>query len=213
MERSADPLLSTVRKYVDGLAAIARMPVTLSVAVTAGDRSFTLTTPRSVEQPMTTTTFTATDWRLRAWDDAALEQRWLAENVIAISEDEVGDLTQWPGDETLRRQLEAAFTERADPRSKQAYGTFVRYWRYFRLDMQVGDLVAVPLVGRRVGIAKITGDYQYRANEVDARMRHIRPVRWIRLTDRASLDEPLRKVVNAPGTVCQIQNGDLSTVA
>ncbi len=149
------------------------------------------------------------NWRLRAWDDPNLEQRWLSEGVIAISQDEIGDLTTWPGDHEVRRLLEDAFARRGAESGTQAYGTFVRYWRYFRLEMQPGQLVAVPMSARRVGIAEITGDYEYRAMEEDPRMRHVRSVRWVRRASRDDLDDAIRKVVNAPGTVCQIKHGDL----
>jgi len=150
-----------------------------------------------------------TDWRLRAWDDSALENRWLNEGVIAISDDELGDLTDWPGDTELRRQLEEALEDRGDARKPQAYGTFVRYWRSFRLDMRPGDRVAVPLSGRRVGVAEITGPYEYRAGEPETKMRHVRPVRWLAQRDRADLAEALRRVVNAPGTICEIRQANL----
>jgi len=147
-----------------------------------------------------------TDWRLRAWDDSALERRWLDEGVIAISDDELGDLTDWPGERELRRQLEEALEERGDARKPQAYGTFVRYWRSFRLDMRPGDRVAVPLTGRRVGVAEITGPYEYRADEPEPKMRS---VRWLAQRDRADLPEALRRVVNAPGTICEIKQANL----
>ena len=43
-----------------------------------------------------------TCWRLRAWDDIDLEQRFLTEDLIAISGDEIGDVTDWPTDAELR---------------------------------------------------------------------------------------------------------------
>lgn len=150
-----------------------------------------------------------TDWRLRAWDDPALERRWLDEGVIAISDDELGDLSDWPGDGELRRRLEEALEERGDVRKPQAYGTFVRYWRSFRLDMAPGDRVAVPLAGRRVGVAEIIGPYEYRADEPEPKMRHVRPVGWLAQCDRADLPEALRRVVNAPGTICEIKEANL----
>ena len=51
--------------------------------------------------------------------------------------------------------------------------------------MRQGDLVVVPLLGRRgAAIGVIDGDYTYRPAEI-AKMRHARKVRWLRTTDRA----------------------------
>ena len=160
-------------------------------------------------EDVTSTEGPRVDWRLRAWDDPELEQRWLNEGVIAISRDEIGDLTSWPGDDALRHRLERALEERGDPRTDRAYSTFVRYWRSFRLDMKPGDRVAVPLTGRRVAIGEIVGDYEYVEQEPEPRVRHIRRVRWLARCDRSDLDEALRRVVNAPGTIGRINKANL----
>lgn len=148
----------------------------------------------------TTSTTTPTVWRLRAWDEPALEERFLNEGVIAMSADEIGDMTIWPNEDELRRRLRAGTTDRGE----QAIGTFVRYWDNFRNQMHRGDLVVVPLLGRRAAIGIIEGDYTYRPNEVP-KMRHARKVRWLRTTERAALDDGIRKVGNAPGTICRIK--------
>lgn len=211
IERSTDPQTSTLERYVEGLNSLVSQSVQLEICIVVDGQRLIVEIPYDEGETMNATeTKSHTDWRLRAWDDPVLEQRWLTEGVIAMSNDEVGDLSDWPGDDALRRHLEAELTKRGDARSNQAYGTFVRYWRSFRLDMQPGDLVAVPLVGRRVAIGEIVGDYEYRPGEPDRRMRHVRRVRWIRESERSALDDRLRKVVNAPGTICQIRHGHLS---
>ena len=119
--------------------------------------------PRSREnEEVTSTDGSRVDWRLRAWDDPELGQRWLDEGVISISRDEIGDVTSWPGDDALRDRLRRGLEEIGDPRSERAITTFVRYWRSFCLDMKPGDRVAVPLTGRRVAIGEIIGHYRVR---------------------------------------------------
>ena len=143
---------------------------------------------------------TPTAWRLRAWDDAIIEARFMNESMIAISADEIGDVTEWPGDDEMRRRLRAGTTGRG----KQAIGMYVRYWDAFRNQMKPGDIVVVPLLGRRAAIGTITGGYEYRSDEAEPKMRHVRAVRWLRTLDRSALDDGIRKVVNAPGTICRI---------
>lgn len=140
-------------------------------------------------------------WRLRAWDDALLEQAMIVRSVIAISADEIGDVTCEPSVDEYRSRLRAA--PQLAGRSDRAIGMFVTYWRMFRSDMRTGDIVAVPLTGRRVAIGEITGDYVYKVADPELRLRHTRAVRW--LTEgvpRQVLDEDLRRTVNAPGTIC-----------
>lgn len=142
-----------------------------------------------------------TVWRLRAWDDPDLERAWHARRVITISDDEVGDLTDWLPEPELAARLTKALPER----SRQAIGMFVTYWRYFRVEMAPGDLVLVPQSGKRVSVARVTGDYFYDRDELNSKLRHQRPVEWLRTISRSDLDEDIRRVVNAPGTICQVR--------
>lgn len=142
-------------------------------------------------------------WRLRAWDDPLIEKAMVDDDLIAISADEIGDVTDEPTDDEYRARLRQA-PQLAD-RSDKAIGTFVSYWRMFRSDMQAGDMVAVPLSDKRVAIGEIIGGYAYRPREPELRLRHIRPVRWLSSgLPRSDLDDDLRRVVNAPGTICSI---------
>ena len=118
-----------------------------------------------------------------------------------MSFDEIGDMTDWPGEAEVRRRLRAALPDN----SEQGLGQRVTYWRYFRLDMAIGDLVVVPLSHRRAGIARVVGEYQYDATEPSEYLRHRRAVRWIRTVSRDALDPDVRRVVDAPGTICRVK--------
>ncbi|MCO8127265.1 helix-turn-helix domain-containing protein [Acidimicrobiia bacterium EGI L10123] len=217
-ENAADPRLSTVRRYVAALAELNDEPWHVGLAVAIGDHEVELVLPGANRnapntQPVSTTVpkvgvlpeALATEnpvgtWRLRAWDDPELEMAWLDRLIISMSADEIGDVTHWPGAEALARNL----SEALPGRTPQAIGMFVTYWRYFRREMSIGDLVLVPLSARRVAIARIAGDYEYRSDEPEPKLRHVRPVEWLRVCSRSELDEDLRRVVNAPGTICRV---------
>ncbi len=228
-EAAEDPRLSTIRRYVEGLGRCEDLPHDLYVVARVGDDEYRLRPPSkppaSPARPASNRHDTAEPtndnerglpgapavggpraWRLRAWDDPALEAAWHSDSVISIGGAEIGDLTNWPGQTVLRRQLIDALPDRGS----QAIGMFVRYWDYFRNQMTEGDIVAVPQAHKRVGIARITGPYSYDPDQAEQRLRHRRPVTWLTTLDRASLDDDLRKVVNAPGTICQIQASDAS---
>lgn len=139
-------------------------------------------------------------WRLRAWDDPQLEEVWLPDRVVSMSADEIGDLTSWPGNERVAERLSRALPSR----SAQAIGILVRYWNDFRLQVSPGDLVLVPIGARRAALGRIVGDYEYDSAQFDVRLRHRRRVDWLRVLSRSELDEDIRRVVNAPGTICRV---------
>lgn len=209
-ERAADPQISTVRRYVEALGAAAGTRARLRLEAVVGSESYEVVLPEgesattvagSDPDPVASLEPRRTVWRLRAWDDAFLEHEFLGQGVIAISNDEIGPVQEWPGDEGIARRLRTALPER----SPQAIGTFVRYWRDFRLDMQPGDTVVVPMSGRRAAIGVVTGEYSYNHDpKTDTKLRHRRAVDWLGVVDRSDLDDDLRKVVNAPGTICRI---------
>jgi transcriptional regulator with XRE-family HTH domain len=202
VEGSTDPRLSTLRRYVEGLGLAAARPASLEVIVRIGEKSFVLAVPTQRPVPPSQPDHEAEVWRVRAWDDVVIEQAMLERQLIAISADEIGDLSRVATDDEVRTRLRAASA--LEGRSDQAIGLFVSYWRMFRAEMHPGHLVLVPLSGRRVAIAEVVGAYRYVADEPEPRLRHVRDVTWLATMPRQSLDEDLRRVVNAPGTLCAV---------
>jgi transcriptional regulator with XRE-family HTH domain len=217
-ENSADPLLSTIRRYLHALAEIQGSSIDVDLVARIDGKEWSLRVPESsapdptpigdaptgTESTSKSTERTAvahqrTVWRLRVIDDA-LEEIWLGGDLIAMSIDEIGDMTIWPGDDETRRRLQSA-PHGFDPKG---LGQRVAYWRSFRREMSPGDLVIVPISRRRVAVARVTGDYEYRPAEPDNRLRHRREVRWLRTLSRDDLDADLRKVANSPGTICRV---------
>lgn len=143
----------------------------------------------------------AATWRLRAWDDPDLEQLLLDDGIIAMSNDELGDLSMGPNDAELRVWLRQAYPQK----SKIAIGIFVRYWKTFLSEMHIGDHVVVPLRDSRYALGTITSSYRYRSVEPDPRLRHVREVAWVRVGPRSDLPDDVRKVVGSPGTVCRVR--------
>jgi transcriptional regulator with XRE-family HTH domain len=142
----------------------------------------------------------ATVWRLRAWDDPSLEAAFLDRSVITVTADELGDLTGLVEDSAIRQRL-----LQWDPElSNQALGVRARYVAVFRSEMTAGDLVVVPLSGRRVAVGTIASEYRYVPDEVVPALRHQRDVTWTWTGLRSELDDDVRSVVNSPGTVCRI---------
>jgi len=217
-ERSSDPRLSSIWRYVVALGAQLGGPSRLEVVAVVDGEEYPLSVPKENDMTpiaprsgprtaMRTASMSPTQdresraWRVRAWDDPFLEQRFLDEHAVAMSNDELDDLTDFPDEGSLRRRLQDAHPNRGP----QAIGTFVRYWHNFRIDMTPDDMVVVPLSGRRAAVGEVAGDYEYVGDEPEPRFRHRRSVRWLGVMERDDLDEDLRGVVNAPGTICRFR--------
>jgi transcriptional regulator with XRE-family HTH domain len=204
-EGASDPRFSTIRRFVDAIGKAATLDAAIEVRAIVGGHAFMIQMPE-IREPLAADDSAATHpraWRLRAWDDLTIEQAMLERSIIAISADEIGDVTEELAAADYRDRLRAA--PGLAGRSEQAIGLFAAYWRMFRSDMRVGDVVAVPLTGRRVAIAEITGEYRYICEEREPRLRHTRGVRWLATSrPREQLETDLRRVVNAPGTICSI---------
>jgi transcriptional regulator with XRE-family HTH domain len=210
LESAADPRVSTIRRFVAGIGEAVGAPSEVELRATLGKQSFNIQLPASVAAPRSAelTAITAVEgdaraWRMRAWEDPLLEQAMLDRSIIAVSADEVGDLRHRPSRDDLRKLLRAA--PAFEDRSEQAIGTFATYWDIFIHRLQPGDLVVVSLTGRRFALADVVGKYDYDGSEPEPRLRHFRPVSWrIRGAPRSMLDEDIRKVANAPGTICAL---------
>jgi predicted Mrr-cat superfamily restriction endonuclease len=139
-------------------------------------------------------------WRIRAWGNEAVEAAFLARAMVAVSLDEV-DVTDNPSDDMLRARIEAAHPDRP----AKGVQTFVRYWRNFLHDMEVGDVVALPLTGRRLAIGVVTGP-AVRDASAEPWARNHRPVRWeVVGLARTDLPDDLLRTVNSQGTICRFR--------
>lgn len=210
IERSADSRVSTVRRYVEALGRAAGVPAELEVVAVVDGQRYVLGFPDRADQsggrraageergegPRA--------WRLRAWSDPDLEQQLLDRSIIAITQDEFGDLTAWPGDEAMRETI----ADRIYDTGPQGVGLRLRYLKDFRFGIEPGDVVVVPLAGRRVGVAEVTSDYRYVADEPEPRLRHQRSVRWRWIGSRDRLPADVLRTTNAPGTIASIKSDD-----
>lgn len=200
-ERAPDPRVSSVARFVDALGG------SLELTAVFGTDRYELVLAQPPTQPRPASPNTRLAWRIRAWGDRALEQAFLDNGVVAVSEDEIdGDVRHYSSDEDLRAKIH----ELQQFRRPNALGILVTYWRDFSTNMQIGDTIALPLSGGRVAIGHVHGDYEYDRSRRE-RLRHHRVVQWLRVLDRNDLDDDLRKTVNSPGTICRFGAHDAAT--
>ncbi len=124
-------------------------------------------------------------------------------SIIALSADEIGSVVEEPTADEYRTRLRTA--PDLLTRSDHANGIFVGYWLRFRSEMNVGDLVAVPLLGgespsaRSVAITFITRTSQNPTCGMFARCGGWRPIchaRSFRMTCFARLTRRLGRHID-----------------
>ncbi len=223
-ERATDPRLSSIQRYVAAIANSTHNLFEVRTVAVIGDEEFDLQFPiPESEEDLNMDTLThdtnslldrrgdaaasQTAYRLRAWKDSALEQRWLDESAVSMTDDELGDLTDIPdiSDDEIRSRLRAGLPDAPE----SGFGIRITYLRTFAEHITVGDLLAIPMEGRRAAVARVTGGYEYHPDEPDPRMRHRRSVEWLWVGSRDAIPEDIRKVINAPGTICRIDRSEV----
>jgi restriction system protein len=147
----------------------------------------------------------AAAWRLRPGGDDDLAARMVERSVVAMGTGEVGDLTDAPSTDALKDALAEARPDRSATATARAAGS----WTAFRSGIAAGDVVVVVRGGRRVSVAEVVGDYEYRSEERDVRLRHVRPVRWLSTDLREDqLPDDVRRSLRAPGTLGRVTPPD-----
>ncbi|WP_135611137.1 restriction endonuclease [Methanococcoides sp. AM1] len=142
-------------------------------------------------------------WLVRAGSHGEQEQVALEENVVTIGWNEFPDLSSVKS----RDELYQIYREEYPDASKNKAGNEVgQIWRFVR-EMQIGDLVALPLkTESSIAIGKIDGNYTYK--ELSDNVRHIRPVKWLKTLPRSAFDQDILYSLGAFMTVCKIQRND-----
>ncbi|MGQ9628683.1 MAG: restriction endonuclease [Anaerolineae bacterium] len=143
-------------------------------------------------------------WLVRAGAHGEQETLALEKNMVVIGWEELGDLSQVANRDDLLELLRKTY-----PQSKEK--TILNFagqlWAFVR-EIQVNDLVALPLKGRpAIVFGRITGPYQYRL-DMPARARHTRPVEWLKEIPRTAIDQDLLYSFGAFMTVCRIQRNN-----
>lgn len=144
-------------------------------------------------------------WLIRAGKAGEREQWALKNGVSGGGFHEVGDLTSADTREAVHAAVANAFRG-AKPQTIQTFAA--QLWA-LRGRISEGDWVVMPLKGSpTIAIGKITGPYEYRADE-DPSLRHVRPVDWV-TTDipRTAVKQDLLYTLGAFLTVCEVRRND-----
>jgi restriction system protein len=146
-------------------------------------------------------------WLARAGKDGEREEWALQGGVVGGGFNEVGDLTAVDSRSRAVEIVEQEYKGESQGLIRNYAG---QLWA-FRGKIQIGDLVVLPLKGKkqsRIAIGRVTGDYEFDPAAPEDR-RHFRRVEWLR-TDvpRKAAGQDLRYTLGAFMTFCELWRND-----
>ncbi|MFD6390781.1 CBS domain-containing protein [Nocardia sp. NPDC060259] len=114
------------------------------------------------------------------------------------------DLSELTSFDELRELLTRCYSDESQ-RTRDNWAHQI--WRFLH-EIAVGDYVVMPRKYRDVvAIGRVTGDYIYRVDQ-PAGYRHIRPVEWLNVVERAAISGDLRDSMGTLLTVSELSRRD-----
>jgi restriction system protein len=131
------------------------------------------------------------------------EQTILQNDIVAIGWNRLPDLSKIK----TRAELKDLYNSKYEGANQNAVTNMVgQIWRFIH-DIQIGDLVALPMKSQpSVSIGKVEGAYEYR--ELAPNVKHTRKVKWLKMIPRSEFDQDLLYSLGAFMTVCRIERND-----
>jgi restriction system protein len=144
-------------------------------------------------------------WVVKGGRSGEHEDRFLEHSIVGMGFSAMPSLASFPTREALKAGHQAAYPDDSAGRRGVQVGQF---WAFVH-DMEVGDLVVVPLKTRaQIAVGTIAGPYEY-TDKFGTDLRHIRPVKWVR-TDfpRTAFDQDLLYSFGSFMTVCTVHRNN-----
>ena len=108
------------------------------------------------------------------------------------------DLTKLP----TREAIELELRNLPEPRTDQAIAIYVTQLHRFACEMNVGDLVVLPVAGSQaVKIGEVTSDSVRRDENFDEELVHIRKVKWLKDVTRQQYSQEARYALGAYSSI------------
>ncbi|MGQ9673993.1 MAG: restriction endonuclease [Candidatus Aminicenantales bacterium] len=133
------------------------------------------------------------------------KRRWRSKKkVVAIGWKELEDLSHIANRKELLDVLRKAYPQEKE---KTLLNWRSQIWPFVH-QMQIGDLVALPLKQRpAIMFGRVNGPYQYRV-DLPVNARHARSVEWIKEIPRTEIEPDLLYSFGAFMTVCRVQRNN-----
>lgn len=143
-------------------------------------------------------------WVVRAGKYGQREQIELDENFVAIGWSDLPNLSKI----SSKEDLGSLYLKYYEEGKKMAFAINIgQIWR-FTNEIQINDLVAVPLKSQSsVIIGEIVGDYEY-TEKYGNDCKHIRRVKWLKTFPRTAFDQDILYSFSAQMTVFQVKRNN-----
>jgi restriction system protein len=138
-------------------------------------------------------------WVVRAGQNGEQEKVALDKNVVTIDWWEFTDLSNVNEINELKSMYRKVFPHADNYKAGSQIG---QIWNFLH-NMQIGDLVALPLhVEPSIALGLIVSNYEYK--ELPNNVRHIRYVKWLDKLPKSAFDKDLLNFFCLPPTVYKI---------
>jgi restriction system protein len=139
---------------------------------------------------------------MRGGEKGCYEADALSHGLAIVDWSELGDFACLKNKEDLKSSLQKHYPIIPATRITR----WVPQVWYFRSDIKVSDLLAMPMKGKRYFlIGEVVGDYEF-LGENNQPYKHVRRVSWFeREVYRADLDDDLRHSLGCLMTICKIK--------
>jgi len=144
-------------------------------------------------------------WMVRAGRHGEQEQKAIDNDFVTIGWNELPNLSKIRTKDELKKLYNKVYPGQKKMAMANEVG---QIWRFLK-EINIGDLVALPLKTQAaIAIGEVKGNYEYR-KDFGNLIRHIRKVKWIRVDiPRTDFDQDLLYSLGAAMTVCQIKRNN-----
>jgi restriction system protein len=141
-------------------------------------------------------------WLMRGGERGCYEADAINHGLAIVDWSELGDLSLLQDKEEVRKSLQINYPNITMSRISR---WIPQIW-YFRSEISVGDLLAMPLKGKRFfSIGEVSGNYEFLSGDIQP-YKHVRKVSWFdHEIYRADLDDDLRYSLGCLMTICKIK--------
>lgn len=149
-------------------------------------------------------------WVVRAGEEGEQEERVLANNVVAIGWNNLGNLSKYPDFLSLFDYFKSIHPKEEHGRDtdyeKSSRLQFGEVWAFIK-KIEIGDFVVLPSKKtENIFIGKILGEYEYK--QYTDNIKHTRQVKWLKTIKKSEVPQLILNSFNTGLTVFNVEKND-----
>ena len=149
-------------------------------------------------------------WGVRAGGEGDQEEDAIANSIVTIGWNQLGDLSRYDNFENLFNYFKSIYPKKEGQTiseyNNSARLLFGEVWAFLK-KIKIGDLVVLPRKKtNEVFIGKIIGDYEYK--QYTEKIKHTRKVKWFKSIDRSKIPPAILRSFNTGLTVFNVEKNN-----